>query len=84
MKNDQTPNSTEENPLTTAKTLAIALEFGFIIAIPLLVLTFGGKWLASHYDNQLFLYGGIVLAIVFSTVFLTLRIYKIYKELIKK
>lgn len=84
MKNDQTPNSTEDKPITTAKTLAIALEFGFIIAIPLLILTLAGKWLSARYDNQLFLYGGIVLAIVSSTVFLTLRIYKVYKELINK
>ncbi len=82
MNTDQIPPNNKKSALTTSKTLVIALEFGFIIAIPLLALTTLGKWLANQYDNQLFLFVGIVLAIVFSTLFLSLRVYKIYKELI--
>lgn len=81
---DQIPTNKEKNTLNTARTLAIALEFGFIIAIPLLVLTLVGKWLSSRYQNELFLYAGIILAIVSSVAFLSIRINKIYKELIKK
>lgn len=81
---DQIPPNNEKPAFTTAKTLAIALEFGFIIAIPLLGLTVAGKWLSAKYQNELFLYGGIVLAIVASTIFLVMRIRKIYKELIDK
>ncbi len=81
---DQIPPNNEKYTLTTAKTLAIALEFGFIIAIPLLAFTIAGKWLSTRYQNELFLYGGIVLAIMASTIFLVLRIRKIYKELINK
>lgn len=82
MKTDQIPSNHKKTALTTSKTLVIALEFGFIIAIPLLALTTLGKWLANRYDNQLFLFVGIILAIVSSTLFLLFRVYKIYKELI--
>ncbi len=81
---DQIPNNNEKNDFTPYKSLVIALEFGFIIAIPLLALTYAGKWLSEKYDNNLFLYGGIALAIISSTTFLILRVYKIYKELINK
>ena len=81
---DQIPNNNEKFGITTAKTLAIAIEFGFIIALPLFGLTTLGKWLAVKYDNPLILFGSIIIAIIVSTTVLAIRIYKIYKELIKK
>lgn len=84
MKTDQIPTNNEKTSLTTSKTLVIALEFGFIIAIPLLLFTSGGKWLANHYDNQLYLYLSVIVAIISSTLVLSIRVYKIYKELINK
>lgn len=80
---DQIPTNNEKTAITLGKTLAIALEFGFIIAIPLLALTTLGKWLAGKYDNQLFLYAAIVLALISSVTLLVWRVFKIYKEIIK-
>ena len=83
--NDQIPgNDPEQNHLTTMKTLQIAAEFGFIIAIPLVIFSLGGNWLAERYQNRLFLVGALVLALLLSTIWLYYKILKIYEELTNK
>ncbi|QQS23402.1 hypothetical protein IPM19_02475 [bacterium] len=81
---DQIPDNNEKKPAYSARTLAIAVEFGFIIAIPLAGTTLLGKWLSVKYDQPFYLYGAIIVAIILSSTILTVRIKKIYDEIIKK
>lgn len=81
---DQIPDNNEKKPAYSTRALAIAVEFGFIIALPLAGLTFLGKWLDNKYGDPLYLYGSIILAIILSTTMLWLRIKKIYDEITKK
>ncbi len=76
-------NKPDNKQLTNKKILAFALEFGFMIAIPLVVLSFTGKWLAAKYNNIGFFYGGIVLALIISVVWFWKRITDIYNDFIK-
>lgn len=71
----------ERSNLTTRKTLALALEFGFIIALPLVAFSLLGKWLAEKYDTKLFLYAGILLAVTSSTLWLYRRMKEIFDEI---
>lgn len=81
---DQIPGNDGKNRLTTLKTLAIAAEFGFIIAIPLVIFSLIGNWLANKYHNRLFLIFSLVAALIFSTVWLYIKILRIYEDLTKK
>ena len=56
--------------------LNLATELGFIIALPIVVLALGGKWLdhRMHNTTPWFTLLGIVLAITSTTVWLTQRI----------
>ncbi len=50
----------------------LALDMGYIIAVPLVVLGLLGKYLDGKYSTEPFLtLGGIILAIVLTTVWLT-------------
>ncbi|HEX5429737.1 MAG TPA: AtpZ/AtpI family protein [Patescibacteria group bacterium] len=52
-----------------------AFEFGFIIAIPLLILALGGKWLdAKQGTYPAFTLAGVVLAIAASTLWISKRV----------
>ncbi len=82
--NDQNTNKKEQNGFTNKLALTIALEFGFIIAIPLLVFSLIGKWLANHYHNRLFLIFALVLALIVSSSWLYIKINDIYERLTKK
>lgn len=81
---DQIPDNNEKKLSSSARTLAIAVEFGFIIALPLVGLTFLGKGLSARFGQPLYLYGSIILAIILSTAVLWLRLKKIYDEITKK
>lgn len=61
--------------------VSLATEMGFIIALPLVALALGGKWLDNRMHNSTpwFTLLGVVLAITSTTVWLTKRL----KELIK-
>ena len=76
------PNKQKSSQLTTMKTLSFAIQFGFMIAIPLLVFVFIGKWLSAKYDNEAFLYVGLVLALLTSTAWFYKRITALYKDFI--
>ena len=75
-------DSEKASQLTTMKTLSFAIQFGFMIAIPLLVLAFIGKWLSAKYGNEAFLYAGLVLALITSTAWFYKRITTLYKDFI--
>jgi LPXTG-motif cell wall-anchored protein len=73
-------NNKQPNLITKWRIASLGMEMGFIIAIPLLILALGGKWLDQKYNTTPWLtVFGILLAIAASTFWLTRRI----KELIK-
>ena len=63
-----------------AETLSIVFEMGLVIALPIVVLGLGGKWLDRREHTQIFVYAAIVLALLISTVWL----YKRFDALIQK
>jgi hypothetical protein len=80
-------NHSNQNPdkkqITLSKTLAFTIEFGFIIVIPLLIFGFGGKWLSTRYNNPIFLYAGLLLALFISTAWFYKIIRNIYKDFLE-
>ena len=58
------------------KLVNLAMELGYIIALPLLVLALAGKWLDMKLDNHIpwFTLLGIVLAITATTIWLTKKL----------
>lgn len=83
MQKNNSNEKAEKKQITTRKSLALALEFGFIIAIPLLIFAFVGNKLAEHYSNKGFLFGGLTLALITSCIWLYRRINDIYNEFIQ-
>ena len=83
------PETKKENPLdskkqiTFRKTLMFSLEFGFMIVVPLLIFAYAGNWLADHYNNRVYFFGGLILALLTSTGWMYKRIYDIYKDFTK-
>ena len=58
----------------------LAMELGFIIALPLVAFALLGKWLDARYGTEPWLtVCGILIAIISTTVWLTRR----FKEMIK-
>ncbi len=89
-------NISEENPKSAPesegnkkslymKTFSFALEFGFIIALPLLAFVYLGKYLDGRYhtNNKIFLYSGIILALVTTCLLFVRRIKDIMKDMEK-
>lgn len=77
--------NTPETAFTMQKMVGLAAEFGFVIALPLVLLGLGGKWLDSHYHtNKAFALVGILLALVLSSTVLGRRLNSIRLELNKK
>ncbi len=77
---NQPKSDQDKKQMTNKKILAFSLEFGFMIALPLLLFTFLGKYLAAKHYNQGFLYGGIVLALLTSFAWFWKRISDIYND----
>lgn len=76
-------NKPDKKQITMVKSLSFAIQFGLMIVIPLLVLAFAGKWLSAKYHNQIYLYAGLILALLISTVWFYKRINDLYKDFIK-
>ncbi len=73
MEEKSTKNTEKEN---TFSVMSLAWELGYIITIPLVAFTLGGRFLDKKLGTSPFLLLiGVVLAIVFST-------YTIYKKMI--
>jgi hypothetical protein len=77
-------DNNERQYMTTRKTLVLALEFGFIIVLPLVIFGLLGKWLETRYNTKLFLYAGLILAIIASVAWLYRRIKVIFEEIKSK
>lgn len=69
---------------TMQRMVGFATEFGFIIALPVVVFGLGGRWVdgRTHHEN-FFTILGILLALTMSTVFLGRRINHIRLSLAK-
>lgn len=80
---DTENNKPNKKQLTLMNGLSFAIQFGFIIVIPLLVFSFAGKWLAARYNNQIFFYGGLILALLTSVIWVYKRISDLYKDFIE-
>lgn len=78
------PKSEQSTKLGMMKMIGFAGEFGFIIALPLLGLTFIGKYLDNKYNSKYFVLVGLFLAIFLSTLYLYKRLNRIIKELQNK
>ncbi len=63
------------------KTMNLAFEFGFIIALPLVAFAFAGKWLDRHYNTNFFALIGIALALTTSSIWFYRRIKEIRNDL---
>ena len=68
--------------ITLMRSLSFAIQFGFMIVIPLLVFAFAGKWLSTRYDNPIYFYAGLILALTVSTAWFYKRISDLYKDFI--
>lgn len=76
--NPNTPNSPK--PIDKRAMIGLAMELGYIIALPIVALGFLGKWLDGKYDvAPAFTLTGIVLAIICTTVWLM----KKFKDFVK-
>lgn len=78
---EQKPESKKQ--MTFKKTLMFSLEFGFMIALPLVIFTLVGNKLAEHYNNRAYLFGGLILALITSCVWFYKRINDIYNDFLK-
>ncbi len=71
--------------VSLALTVQLVVEFGFVIAIPLVVFGLAGKWLdAKTQHHNLFVLLGILLALILSVTILVKRINGIRKSLMHK
>jgi hypothetical protein len=78
---DQNPQKSPDPNIQKWRLASLAMEMGFIIALPLILFGLGGKWLDHrlHLQTPWFTLLGIVLAIASTTVWLTQKL----KEYIK-
>lgn len=67
-------------PIAIPKILGIAFELGFIIALPLILLGFAGKWLDHKYGKNFFVYIGIMLALISTSIWLWQRFKRIIRD----
>jgi hypothetical protein len=63
------------------KAFSFVTEFGFIIAIPLILFGYIGKRLDSHFGTKYIVLIGILLAITTSTIWISRRIKDILKDI---
>jgi hypothetical protein len=85
---EQKPSETEQERKKHSlylKTFSFAIEFGFIIALPLVGFGYLGKFLDQRYqtNNKIFLYAGILLALATTCLLFMRKIKDIMKDMQK-
>lgn len=60
--------------------MSVAFELGFIIALPIVILGMAGKWLDQRNHTGYFIYLGIALAVLSTSIWMYAR----FAELIRK
>lgn len=73
----------ERKQMTFMRAVSFAGEFGFVIALPLVVFVYAGKWLDARYNSKWFVVVGLLISISLSTVWLTRVIRRILDDLKK-
>ena len=63
------------------KTMNLAFEFGFIIALPLLAFAYAGRALDRHYHTNFLALVGIFIALTTSSIWFYRRIKEIREEM---
>lgn len=82
MPEPEKPSTSEDKKKQLfTKAFAFSIEFGFSIAIPLIVFGLAGKWLDAKFGTKYLVFVGIVLAITSTTVWITKRIKEMVKDL---
>jgi peptidoglycan/LPS O-acetylase OafA/YrhL len=81
---NQTGEKTKFSPkqVSFTKSLSLALEFAFMILLPLLVFGGIGKWLEQHYQNKLWIIAGLLFALTTSIIWFYRKINDLYKDFI--
>lgn len=74
--------TSQSKQITMAKTFSIAIQFAFVILLPLLAFGSLGQWLADKHSNKLWLIGGLLLALTTSTIWFYRKIADLYKDFI--
>ena len=82
MGDDKTSKSNQRRLML--KTLNLGLEFGFIIALPLVALGLLGKYIDQRHHTKYFVLIGILLALTTSSVWFYKRIKDILNDLRKQ
>lgn len=80
-ESDKDKNLQDKRRITLLKAGNLVLEFGFIIALPLLAFGYGGKLLDERSHSNYFKLIGILLALITSIAWLYRRIKEIQKDL---
>lgn len=87
MNNDTPLKPAPEKPRKVTKwtMVALAFELGYIIALPIIILGLFGKYLDARFDSDpYFKLGGVLLAIVTSTLWLSKRFSELFKSFTSK
>ncbi len=84
MENPKNPQETQKDKKPAFdkwEVVGLAWDFGYIIAIPLVVFALAGKWVDKHFhhETQWVTLIGIVLALVTTTIWLIQRLKKYIK-----
>lgn len=78
----ETKQKNNKERMVFYKTLSLAWELGYIIAGPLVVLAFLGRFLDKKYESSpIFLLSGILLAIVVSSIMVFRKTKKIMEDI---
>ncbi len=72
---------TQNNKITQGELVAFSLELGFVIALPLVFLGLYGKYLDTRYNMSIFLPIGIILALIFSVLWIIKRVKQFKKKI---
>lgn len=82
-KTSENKPKNEAYAFTMQRMVGFATEFGFVIALPVVVFGLGGRWLDGRTHHEyLFTLVGILLALITSVTFLARRISIIRKDLL--
>jgi F0F1-type ATP synthase assembly protein I len=90
MEQESTPQNTEKNPvkdngLSGWEALGFAWEMGYTMAIPLVALALGGRYLDRYLDTSpAFLLTGILISIIISSVLVGYKAMKIINQVSQK
>ncbi len=78
---EKNPDKQAQNRLTLMKSLNIAIEFGFIIVLPLIAFGYLGKYFDRKYHTTYLVLVGIFLALLTSSLWFYRTINRLLKDL---